>query len=142
MKKTFILVLLAVITTGAIHFVQAQITSRQPNAHTPQQVESPRLLTNATVVLVNNSGASAYRAVFMQNGNETSYLFPSTGSTTYSSVLPQGTYTLGVAPVGGSSSIRTFSYSIGPDYGSQTGTSATFYNVNITSGGTITVSIN
>jgi hypothetical protein len=99
-----------------------------------------RHFTNATVVLVNNAGGS-YRAVFIKGG-ETNFPFPASGSTTFSSALPPGIYTLGVAPNGGSSSTRTFTYSIGPDYGSQTGTSATFNNVNITSGGTITVTIN
>ena len=124
MKKILFLALLAVIVTGSAK-------SLSPSA---------RHFTNATVVLVNNAGGS-YRAVFIKGG-ETNFQFPASGSTTFSSALPPGVYTLGVAPNGGSSSIRNFSYSIGPDNGSQTGTSATFNNVNITSGGTITVSIN
>lgn len=136
MKRTFILAVLVAIAISTLHFVQAPITStQQPGAHS-------RFLTNASVILVNNSGASNYRAVFMQNGNETTFLFPTWGSVTHSTVLPPGVYTLGVAPIGGASTNRTFSYSIGPDGGTQTGTSATFNNVNITSGSTITVSIN
>lgn len=142
MKKILFVVLLAILVTGTIHYVQAQITARQPATHTAEKATSPRLFTNASIILVNNAGASGYRAVFIRNFNETSYLFPSSGSITHSGVLPQGVYTLGVAPIGGSSTSRTFTWSLGPDGGSQTGTSATFNNVNITSGSTITVSIN
>jgi hypothetical protein len=120
MKKILFLALLAAIVAGTA---------------------SARLFTNASVTLVNNAGACCYRAVFIKGG-ETSYQFPASGSTTFSSVLPPGIYTLGVAPIGGSSTTRSFSWSIGPDGGSQTGTSATFNNVNVTSGSTITVTIN
>lgn len=122
MKKILFLALLAAI-----------VTSATPSTHA---------FSNASVTLVNNAGACCYRAVFIQSG-ETSYQFTNTyGSTTFSSVLSPGTYTLGVAPIGGSSVTRSFSWSIGPDGGSQTGTSATFYNVNVTSGSTITVRMN
>jgi len=121
MKKILFLALLAAILAGAV----------------PSYA---RHFTNATVVLVNNAGGS-YRAVFIK-GSETNFQFPGSGSTTFSSALPPGVYTLGVAPNGGSSSIRNFSWSIGPDGGSQSGTSATFNNVNVTSGSTITVTIN
>jgi hypothetical protein len=130
MKKVLFLALLAVIAAGTIHYVKAQKAT--PSLH----------FTNATVTLVNNAGACCYRAVFIQ-GSETSYQFKNTyGTVSFPSVLAPGTYTLGVAPIGGSSTSRSFSWSIGPDGGSQTGTSATFYNVNVTSGSTITVTIN
>lgn len=136
MKKFFTLAILVAVAVSAIHAVQAPITS------TPVTASSSRLLTNASVTLVNSAGALSYRAIFILNGNETSFLFPASGSTTHSSVLPPGTYTVAIAPIGGSSAIRNFSYSIGPDGGSQTGTSATFNNVSITSGSTVTVRIN
>jgi hypothetical protein len=142
MKKLLFFVLLVALATGTIHYVQAQITAVQPAAHTPEKASSPHLFTNASVTLVNNAGAQGYRAIFIRNGIETSYLFPSSGSITHSSVLTPGVYTLAVAPIGGSSTTRNFSWNLGPDGGSQSGTSATFNNVNITSGGTITVSIN
>ncbi|NII29288.1 hypothetical protein HB364_29685 [Pseudoflavitalea sp. X16] len=143
MKKILFFVLLAALATGTIHYVQAQITSmQQPAAHTTEKATSSNFFVNASVTLVNNAGAQGYRAIFIRNFNETPYLFPSSGSITHSSVLPEGVYTVAVAPIGGSSTVRNFSWSLGPDYGSQTGTSATFNNVNITSGGTITVSIN
>lgn len=143
MKKILFFMLLAALATGTIHYIQAQITSmQQPAAHTAEKVISSRLQTNASVTLVNNAGAQSYRAIFIRNGIETSYLFPSSGSITHSSVLTPGVYTLAVAPIGGSSTTRNFSWNLGPDGGSQSGTSATFNNVNITSGGTITVSIN
>jgi hypothetical protein len=126
MKKILFLALLTAIVAGSIYAAK--------------RVSPSSRFTNATVVLVNNAGGS-YRAVFIKGG-ETNFQFPASGSTTFSSALPTGVYTLGVAPNGGSSSIRTFSWSIGPDGGSQTGTSATFNNVNVTSGSTITVTIN
>jgi len=130
MKKFLFLALLAVIATGTFHYVKAQKTSLTIR------------FTNSTLTLVNNAAACCYRAVFIQNGVEHSYLFPSSGSTSFGAVLAPGTYTLGVAPIGGSSATHSFSYSSGPDYGSQTGTSATFNNVTVYSGGSVTVSIN
>ena len=130
MKKILFLALLAAIVVGTIHYVKAQKAS------------SSIRFTNASITLVNNAGACCYRAVFIQ-GSETSYQFKNTyGNVSFPSALVPGTYTLGVAPIGGSSTSRSFSWSIGPDGGSQTGTSATFYNVNVTSGSTITVTIN
>ena len=127
MKKILFLALLVAIVAGTISAKKASPSTR---------------FTNASITLVNNAGACCYRAVFIQGG-ETSYQFKNTyGNVSFSSVLVPGTYTLGVAPIGGSSTSRSFSWSIGPDGGSQTGTSATFYNVNVTSGSTITVTIN
>jgi len=134
MKKFLFLALLTAIVVGTIHYVKAQKAS--------SSVSPSARFTNANLTLVNNAGACCYRAVFIQ-GSETSYQFTNTyGSTTFSAAIVPGTYTLGVAPIGGSSTSRSFSWSIGPDGGSQTGTSATFYNVNVTSGSTITVTIN
>lgn len=104
-------------------------------------MSSTRRFTNANVTLTNNVGGS-YRAVFIQNGIEKNFQFPSAGSTTFPTAVVPGTYQLGVAPNGGSSSIHNFSWSCGPDNGSTSGTSALFNNVTVYSGGTIYVSIN
>lgn len=104
-------------------------------------MSSTHRFTNANVTLVNNAGAS-FRAIFIQNGNETPFQFPFSGSTTFSAALPPGIYQLGVAPLGGASGTHSFSWSCGPDNGSASGTSALFNNVTVYSAGTITVSIN
>jgi len=121
MKRILFLALLAAI-----------VTSAAPSTH---------CFTNANLTLVNNSGACCYRAIFMQSGSQT-FLFPASGSTTFTAALAPGVYSLGVAPLLGASGTHNFSYSSGPDNGSQTGTSALFSNVTVYSGGTVTVSIN
>jgi YD repeat-containing protein len=89
-----------------------------------------------TVVLSNNAAVSGYRAIF----NDVGYNFPASGTSTVT--ISPGTYTIGIAPTGGGGSTHTFRYESGPNTETQTGASATFTNVTVVHGNTITLYIN
>lgn len=89
----------------------------------------PQIMVNFT--LSNTSGYSGYQATF--SGIATPYNFPASGSTVIQ--VPQGTYaTVSVSP---SSTSHTFSLT---GFSDQTGHSATFNNVTITTGSNLTLS--
>jgi YD repeat-containing protein len=96
-----------------------------------------------TVVLTINPGASApgYRAILINSqGVNTTWNFPTSGSTTVTTTLPSGTYTIGFAPTGGPGANHTFTYAIGPNTGTvQNSTSASFPNVAVSCNLTMTI---
>lgn len=91
---------------------------------------------NVSVVLVNNTGVSGYRAIFTQGTSSTQFNFTSSGSTT--ATLPPGTYTVNIAPSGGGTT-RTFTINTGPTNQMQSGAGATFGPLSITSTCTLTI---
>lgn len=98
-------------------------------------------LSTVSLSLSNWAGAgSSYVARFTSTQNSANYVFnfPSSGTTSNLS-LPVDTYNLYVYPMGSSSGSYKFVYTVGPNSGNSTGTSATFNNVVVNSN--ITVSI-
>jgi YD repeat-containing protein len=100
---------------------------------------------NTTAVTLNNPvSALGYRAIITaSNGTSTTYNFPNSGSAGFTGSFPPGTYSIGFAPTGGPGSNHTFTYSMGPNGGSMSGTSALFTNVTVSAlPCTLTMSIN
>jgi len=95
----------------------------------------------APVILVNNAGATIYRAI-LSGASDASWIFPSSGSITGTSTLKPGIYTITILQSGPGNGGGTyhFSYTNGSNTQMITGTSATFNNVNVS--GTLTLTIN
>jgi YD repeat-containing protein len=88
---------------------------------------------STTVTLSNNGGATGYRAIITNSttGASVTYNFPGSGSTTLTATFAPGTYSIGFAPTGGPGTNHTYTYAMGPNGGSASGTSALFSNINI-----------
>jgi hypothetical protein len=95
----------------------------------------------ATVVLTNTPGATIYRVIF-SGTSSASYIFPSSGSSTATTTLVPGYYTIQILQSGPGTGggNYTFGYTNSLGGQSQYGTSATFTNVYVS--GTLTLSIN
>jgi YD repeat-containing protein len=89
-----------------------------------------------TLKLINNASASSFRAVV----NDVSYNFSATGTTTFT--VSPGTYTVQIAPIGGTQGTHSFTYVCGPDTQTITGTSADFGSRTVSLNSTIELTIN
>lgn len=89
---------------------------------------------NSTTVTLNNpANANGYRAIVQQGGSILfQQNFPAAGTTaTFTVNFPPGTYTIGFAPTGGPGQNHSYTYSMGPNFGTTSGTSGTFQNINV-----------
>jgi hypothetical protein len=89
-----------------------------------------------TLKLINSANAPSFRAVV----NDVSYNFPATGTTTIT--ISPGTFTVQIAPIGGTQGTHSFTYVCGPDTQTIAGTSADFGSRTVSLNSVIELTIN
>ncbi|MGN6437115.1 MAG: hypothetical protein ACTHMM_11305 [Agriterribacter sp.] len=123
MKKTLIACSILVCACLTMAFVK-----NDAKTHVVQSAP----LTTVSVTLSGNYSGTSYRIIFSKSGYDQQFPMPSNGSSTIS--IPNGKYTVGIAPAGGSYSSYSFSGSSCAVYYSGSGSDVLWSNVDLTCG--------